>query len=911
MPQREDGPALGHALRGPWPFVSRDAELDLVTSVLGPAPQDPTGPRGAVVVAPAGVGKTRLLREVRSWAQAHGLPTAMVVATAAASHTPYGAVLHLLPEGVADTAVRSGSHGPVAAAMRSEARGTVLLVDDAHHLDHASAALLLQLSLDGLVMPVVAVRRGVSVPDPVTALWKDDLALRVDLQPLSSTEMGDLIRRALGGRVTARSLAGLTAASGGNVMYARELVTAAAERGSMRLRDDVWVWDEEVVLAPRLVDAVWARLEMLDQAQRHALAAVALGEPLPLTVAEAVTSTDVLVSLDEAGLVHVHGPHDRGVLRLGHPLYGEVLLARIGTLGRRRLVGSLADAFDAADPREAEAARVRIALWRLDAGHAVTPGALLDAAVRANHVYAHEPAARLARAAVEAGDADPAGRAPAVIELGRALVGSNRAEDALHVLTPIEDAVLASPDPQVVDDYVDVRFRAKYYGLGRVEGVESLLDRVGRSAGTTAGRGGDPIRAAQRLAPYRASLAIGQGRPREALSVVEPLLERSDVSPRHRLMALEVAGEALGQLGLHRQAVNVWDQLRQFPAGATARAPGAAAEADLQALFSSLLDGRVLEVLPVLTAFHESMADSPDVVNRGLAAMGLGNCLLAAGQVERSRAVLRDAVEDFRKVDLGESLAWALVQLSQTAALTRQVETARRWLGEARQAQRGTGPARQAADVATAQAWLRAAEGDRTGAAAIALAGAEQYPQLELARADLLHLACRLGERRAEVTASLRQIAERAECEYPGLLADHAEALRAGDRHVLESVAERFAERGLAPLAVEAATQAVRAHRAAGSGDGVRRMAARTQVLAQGVDPALVQTLTPEEPVVGLSRREREVARLAATGLSNAAIAQHLVVSVRTVESHLYQAFAKLGIDSRESLRRYLPPSSD
>src|SRR5690606_13745465 len=123
-------------------------------------------------------------------------------------------------------------------------------------LDQASAALLLQLSLDGVAVPVVTVRRGESVPDPVTALWKDDLALRVDLQPLSTTEMGGLIRRALGGPVSDRTVTRLTAVSGGNVLYARELVMAAAERGSLRVREGVWMWDEEVVLVPRLVDAV-------------------------------------------------------------------------------------------------------------------------------------------------------------------------------------------------------------------------------------------------------------------------------------------------------------------------------------------------------------------------------------------------------------------------------------------------------------------------------------------------------------------------------------------------------------------------------------------------------------------------------------------------------------------------------
>jgi DNA-binding NarL/FixJ family response regulator len=48
--------------------------------------------------------------------------------------------------------------------------------------------------------------------------------------------------------------------------------------------------------------------------------------------------------------------------------------------------------------------------------------------------------------------------------------------------------------------------------------------------------------------------------------------------------------------------------------------------------------------------------------------------------------------------------------------------------------------------------------------------------------------------------------------------------------------------------------------------------------------------------------REREIANLVAAGLSNKEIADRLVVSVRTVEGHLYHACTKLGISDREQL---------
>jgi DNA-binding NarL/FixJ family response regulator len=52
-----------------------------------------------------------------------------------------------------------------------------------------------------------------------------------------------------------------------------------------------------------------------------------------------------------------------------------------------------------------------------------------------------------------------------------------------------------------------------------------------------------------------------------------------------------------------------------------------------------------------------------------------------------------------------------------------------------------------------------------------------------------------------------------------------------------------------------------------------------------------------------LTPQESEVARLAASGLSNPQIASRLFLSPRTVSSHLYRVFPKLGITSRAELR--------
>jgi DNA-binding CsgD family transcriptional regulator len=66
---------------------------------------------------------------------------------------------------------------------------------------------------------------------------------------------------------------------------------------------------------------------------------------------------------------------------------------------------------------------------------------------------------------------------------------------------------------------------------------------------------------------------------------------------------------------------------------------------------------------------------------------------------------------------------------------------------------------------------------------------------------------------------------------------------------------------------------------------------------------------------VSLTPAERQVADLAATGLTNREIGEALFSSPRTVQAHLSHVFAKLGIGSRKMLAaevqarsRHLPP---
>ena len=55
--------------------------------------------------------------------------------------------------------------------------------------------------------------------------------------------------------------------------------------------------------------------------------------------------------------------------------------------------------------------------------------------------------------------------------------------------------------------------------------------------------------------------------------------------------------------------------------------------------------------------------------------------------------------------------------------------------------------------------------------------------------------------------------------------------------------------------------------------------------------------------ITSLSPQQLEIARLAASGLTNKQIAEKLFLSPRTIGTHLYQLFPKLGVTSRAALR--------
>ncbi len=127
---------------------------------------------GAVVIAPVGAGKTTVAR-----AASERLGGAVwVTGTVSDRVIPFAAVRDLI-----DVPDAGKTAAVLRAARESVADGVLLVIDDAHLLDHLSATLVYQLAVSGAVRLIVTVDPDEGAPDSITALQLDNVLPRIEL----------------------------------------------------------------------------------------------------------------------------------------------------------------------------------------------------------------------------------------------------------------------------------------------------------------------------------------------------------------------------------------------------------------------------------------------------------------------------------------------------------------------------------------------------------------------------------------------------------------------------------------------------------------------------------------------------------------------------------------------------------
>jgi DNA-binding CsgD family transcriptional regulator len=829
--------------------------------------------RGAVLAGAPGIGKSHLARAVGERLRTRGVVVESVLATEAASSVPFAALVPVLGPAVrADGDVLAILRGAVdALSGRARRARLVLVVDDAHCLDPASAALLLVLCTRHGVRLLATIRAGAPAPDAVRALWKDAGLERAELGPLSEEETAEMARQLLGGPVEAQTRRWLWQTSGGNPLFLRELIRSGVEHAALVQEAGHWRRAGGFVPTARLIELLDARIEELSPAERRAFGFVVLAEPAPLALLEQLDALEGARGLEARGLVASAHIGEASALRAAHPLYGELLGASLTALEARALHAELARHLDA----DAGRTCLRLAAWALADGVAAEPRLLADGAREALTAFDPDLAIRLGSAAAEA---DPS--VDATLPLAEALRARGRYEEAEQRLAAVEEEALRT---RPATRYLFIRATNLQWGLERNGEAEALLERFEDDSAAVA------VRAALRSSSGRLADGVSCAREAVAVAAIDRLACAS---------ASLVLGRDLALLGCPREALAALDRAERTCDAVESEWPRAALAALAARAAGEGLDNR----RRALEARYETARAAGDDARAAMCEFVLARLALSSGPLASAARYAEDALARLAFMDPRRLAAACEATRAEATAQAGHVQEARAALERAEILQQ-RGPAGRLSAEAIEQARIAvlAVEGDLAGAQRAALVAAGGAGEALATEAELLHLYVRVGGDPVDVVERLGEIAGATDAGLTSLLARHADAAAGQRPQELEQVATDFERFGLAVYAAESVAQAAVVHGRHGRDDARRRAEARAARLAHGVGArglVLVQSL--HQP--SLTRREREVATLVARGLSNAEVADRLSLSVRTVESHIYRASTKLGVRDRRAL---------
>jgi DNA-binding CsgD family transcriptional regulator len=402
----------------------------------------------------------------------------------------------------------------------------------------------------------------------------------------------------------------------------------------------------------------------------------------------------------------------------------------------------------------------------------------------------------------------------------------------------------------------------------------------------------------------QATIRVLAGEPEGALAAAAALLASDDHAIFSR--GSYVSSIALALMGRGNEAVAVAAQgLRRHR-----QASGVPQLPEVQligSVFGHAAAGRLVQAEADAATGEQACFEAGDMEGHATFLFMTGWVLVERGFLGRATSFFRDGASVNRTLHDLAALRWCVAGTALAEAMAGNAD-----LASAAAAERDDLPAGPLAIYETdligrSRAWVCVAAGEQSRAREILTESAAKAAasKLRIAEARLLHDIARLGQP-GLVAARLADLAQMMEGEFVAALAGHAAALATGNAAGLEAAGRSLEAAGASLLAAEAFTAAASAYRS----DGLARLASTSARLADELmaacgdvrTPGLAASGTPE----GLTRREREVAGLAAAGASSREIAAKLFLSVRTVDNHLQNIYSKLGVTSREELARIL-----
>jgi DNA-binding NarL/FixJ family response regulator len=852
-----------------WRTAERGSSLRQLESTLKSKTQ-----LGAVVAGPAGVGKTVLARRVvkRFAAQHTKAAVRWLAGTASASQVPFGALSHLVEvAGVGDSATLLRAARTSLLQHRGE--GLLLGIDDGHHLDNLSATLVHQLALTGSARLIITVRSGEPAPDAITALWKDGILSRVDIEPFDCAQTTQLLEAVLGGPLETASANQIFNVSEGNLLYLRHLVEGAVHSGTLREVEGVWQLRGEIVLTPQLSTLIGMHLKSLPPRVKSVLEYLAVEEPLTLVDLAALTDRSALEEAEKLNAIEVRARGEDLVVHCAHPLYTEGVRASLRPLATRRLRTSLVAQLSSRPPKNISA-RLRLADLAIDSDHPPPVNDVVESSYEAMRLGDLVLGERLARNALER-----SGGLAARLPLAHALSWLGRGREADEVLAPIDPADLSEWE---LASWIVPKAANQFWMLDEPEQAMGFFTEM-RTRITDPG-------ATDMLDALAATFAMNTGDLHRAVAVAIPVM----ASPSAPELAVAWAAaaatlssarlgrfgdvRALAQRGLSAQHLG----LLRFTIG-------------LGEITTSMMTTTVMDAQRRARHYMEfSELQQP---GRAIGEVLLARTLLASGELRAAVTLLREAAAALAATGYSWG-ALALIYLAQALGQSGDPAAAAEMLARATP-RHSLKSQLYAPELGLAKAWTLAAAHDLDGAVAAARAAAltaKHSGQLAIAL-YALHESVRLGDSHA--ADAIADILDVVDCTAGRVALAHGRALADGDANALDRVALKLADLGMRCAAADASAQAAMAHSAHHDRKAeLQAMARAAELRGDAVTPFLERVLSP----LPLTDREREIVVMVAEGLSNKFIAERIGISVRTVESHVYHACTKLDVPDRTML---------
>lgn len=875
-----------------WPLLGRSEELRMVAAATR---SDRT--RGMVISGPAGVGKTRIAREAVAAAGPRSVLRHWIGGTDSARHIPLGAFVNVASTFGPDPLrrVREVIAGLIGDADRA---AVVVCVDDAHLLDDLSAFTVHQLVTRRLATVILTIRSGVPVPDAITALWKDQYLDRLELQPLSLDEIKELVEHVLDGPVHSRCAQQLWQYTQGNALHLRHLLDSEISAGRITRQADVWVWEGQPRMASSLTDVIETRIGQVAQPVRDVLDALAVTEPLDIDMLGGLTGIDAVTEAEFLGLVRVDVSVAPAAVRLAHPLLGEV--RRTGSAQMRALYGRIATALahhHSADPRDL----VRCAALALQSDLAPDPDLLNAATAAAIQLTDMRLAASLAEHAEAAG-----GGLQAQIAHATALMWQERGEATEIVLAALAKATSGPLRVQIA--------------LLRALNLTLILGKLGRAEAELAAAvpAGDPAAdaaVAATVEALRASIDIARGHPHAAVERARTVLDDESSDAIARILAIWVLVSGLGELG-RISAVDAVADLGYTLADT-------AAEVSHLRLALAFLHAYMLRLAGALSGADTVIArirhDTVDVpidgswqVAESWHAFVSGLSAVSRGDLTEARRLCQESLADFGGDDsISTRRAFARCWLAGIAGMSGQAVTARRELGAVTWWPADPDACARDPERSIAQAWVLAAEDAVPEAISLLREAAAQLCAMQRPGWEVLFLqiATQFGDR--STATRLTELAGAVEGPRAPVAAAHAVALAAHDGDGLLAAAADYEAFGDRVAAADAAAQAALAYQNAGRRGSALGASATAGRLAAQCGGAHTPALRAGTLPIPITARQREIIYLAGQGFSNQEIADQLVMSVRSVQGHLFRASQRLGVRGRDELAAIVAEATD